>query len=135
MRTEASPARGSLSFRGRLHVVYLGTNVNGLWVSTDSATPGTKSRSFPVTGAVNNDLAGVIFVLFGPKLQGQTLIQTIYVGVSDPTTGLYQSTDNGASWQPIAGQPTGDVPTNAALSTNGNLYVTYSNQSGPNGSG
>lgn len=114
--------------------LYLGTNVNGLWTSTDSAQTWNPVASFPVTSEVNNDLAGVIFVLFGPKLQGKPY-GAIYVGVSDPTTGLYQSTDNGATWQPIAGQPAGDVPTNAALSKNGNLYVTYSNQSGPNGAG
>ena len=114
--------------------LYLGTNVNGLWISTDSANTWNQVTSFPITGEVNNDLAGVIFVFFGPKSKGKAY-GTIYAGVSDPAAGLYQSTDNGATWQPIAGQPTGDVPTSAALSPNGNLYVTYSNQSGPDGAG
>src|SRR6202050_5750783 len=46
---------------------------------------------------------------------------------------LYLGT--GINYQFISGQPTGDVPTNAALSANGNLYVTYSNQAGPNNAG
>jgi len=116
------------------NVLYLGTNANGLWQSSDSANTWTQVTSFPVTGPTNNDKAGVIFVMFGPRLRHLTY-GTIYVGVSDPNAGLYQSSDNGNSWQLIPGQPTGDVPTNAALSQNGNLYVTYSNQAGPNAAG
>ncbi|HZQ18361.1 MAG TPA: xyloglucanase [Terriglobales bacterium] len=116
------------------NVLYLGTNVNGLWQSTDYGNTWAQVASFPITGPTNNDKAGVIFVMFGPKLKGASY-PTIYVGVSDPTTGLYQSTDNGESWQAVPGQPTGDVPTNAAISLNGNLYLTYSNQAGPNGAG
>ena len=114
--------------------LYLGTNVNGLWQSLDSGNTWAQVTSFPVTGAVDNDKAGVIFVMFGPKLQGARY-PTIYVGVSDPTTGLYQSVDNGTTWQPVPGQPSGDVPLSAALSANGNLYVTYSNQAAPYSAG
>ncbi len=116
------------------NVLYLGTNVNGLWKSTDSGNTWAQVTSFPVTGATNNGKAGVLFVLFGPKLKKQTY-PTIYVGVSDPGNGLYQSTDNGSTWQALSGQPAGVVPTNAALSATGDLYVTYSNQAGPNGAG
>lgn len=116
------------------NVLYLGTNVNGLWQSLDSGNTWAQVASFPVTGKVNNDLAGVIFVMYGPLLP-KLKYGTIYVGVSDPNGGLYESIDDGNSWQLIPGQPTGDVPTNAALSSDGNLYVTYSNQSGPNGAG
>ena len=114
--------------------LYLGTNVNGLWRSLDSGNTWAQVTSFPVTGVVDNDKAGVIFVMFGPRL-GQAKYPTIYVGVSDPTTGLYQSVDNGVSWQAVSGQPAGDVPLSAALSASGNLYVTYSNQPAPNGAG
>ncbi len=87
-------------------VLYLGTNVNGLWKSTDSGNTWAQVTSFPVTGPTNGDKAGVIFVLFGPKLKGAHY-PTIYVGVSDPATGLYQSTDNGVTWSPVPGQPCG----------------------------
>jgi len=116
------------------NVLYLGTNVNGLWQSTNYANTWSQAASFPITGQVNNDKAGVIFVMFGPLLP-HLKYGTIYVGVSDPSGGLYESTDNGNTWQLIPGQPTGVVPTNAALSANSNLYVTYSNQAGPNGAG
>lgn len=116
------------------NVLYLGTNVNGLWKSTDSGNTWAQVSTFPITGPTNGDKAGVIFVKFGPTLKGAKY-PTIYVGVSDPSTGVYQSTDNGGSWQAVAGQPSGVVPTNAAISANGNLYVTYSNQAGPNAAG
>jgi len=116
------------------NVLYLGTNVNGLWASLDSGNTWAQVSSFPVTGEVNNDKAGVIFVMFGTE-KNSTGFPTIYVGVSQTTVGLYQSVDNGNTWQPVPGQPTGDVPTNAALSSTGVLYVTYSNQSGPDAAG
>lgn len=112
------------------NVLYLGTNANGLWKSTNYAETWAQVASFPVQGSTS-DGVGVIFVLFGPKLKGAQY-PTIYAGVSDPAVGLYQSTDNGASWQAVAGQPTGVLPTNAAISPNGNLYLTYSQYPGPN---
>jgi photosystem II stability/assembly factor-like uncharacterized protein len=113
------------------NILFLGTNKEGLWKSTDGATTFTKVAAFPQSS--------ITFVLFDER-SGQygTPTPTIYVGVN-VTTGpsLYQSTDSGVTWSPVAGQPIPQsgtiIPNRAALDSNRVLYVTYSNQLGPNG--
>ncbi|MGC8517014.1 MAG: hypothetical protein ACP5P4_00620 [Steroidobacteraceae bacterium] len=47
---------------------------------------------------------------------------------------LFSSSDGGATWRAVPGQPAADLlPVQAALSARGRLYVTYSNGVGPNG--
>jgi|SRR5450631_1914498 len=97
--------------------------------------PGRKSPVFP--GPVLNSEGvsdGVIFVKFGSPQAGSQF-PTIYAGVSAHTNNLYWSIDNGASWQALPGSPAGISPTNAALSSDGNLYITYSDLPGPNSVG
>ena len=112
----------------RHNVVYFGSRDNGLWVSSDYGLTWAQVTGFPVTGSTSG--AGVIFELFVPTAN-KPKKETIYVGVSDPTVGLYSSTDGGATWSPVAGQPTGYYPTNYDLSPDGNLYITYGNAVGP----
>ena len=114
------------------NVVYYGSRDNGLWKSSDVGATWSQVSSFPVTGP--NSGAGVIFELF-VKTSSKPLKETMYVGVSDPTTGLYSSTDGGATWSAVAGQPTGFYPTNYDLSPDGNLYITYGNAIGPDSLG
>jgi photosystem II stability/assembly factor-like uncharacterized protein len=119
------------------NVVYFGSRENGLWLSKDHARTWAQVGSFPVTGPVQNSEGlsdGVIFVKFGPSQSGSRY-PMIYVGVSAHTNNLYSSIDNGSTWQPVPGAPTGVTPTNAALSPDGSLYVTYSDLPGPNSVG
>jgi hypothetical protein len=119
------------------NVVYFGSRENGLWVSEDHARTWTQVGTFPVTGPVLNGEGlsdGVIFVKFGPPQLGSPY-PTIYAGVSAQTNNLLSSIDNGVTWQPLTGSPTGITPTNAALSADGNFYVTYSDLPGPNSVG
>lgn len=116
------------------NVLYFGSRENGLWVSRDYARTWSQVSSFPVTGPVPNSEGlsdGVIFVKFGPPLSGSKY-PTIFAGVSAHSGNLYFSTDDGASWQAVPGAPSGIAPTNAALSGDGYLYVTYSDLPGPN---
>jgi photosystem II stability/assembly factor-like uncharacterized protein len=113
-------------------VVYFGSRNNGLWKSPDFGATWSQVSNFPVTGPTSG--VGVIFVDFLPTSK-KPLKETIYVGVSDTTTGLYSSTDGGATWQAVAGQPTGFHPTHQALSPDGNLYVTYGDGTGADGMG
>lgn len=107
--------------------LYLGTRKNGLWRSTDYGVTWGQVSGFPVNGGASSGV-GLSFVTFDGAHSG-----TIYVGVADSGTSLYRSTDGGGSWQPVSGQPTGQLPQHGVLSGDGSLYLTYTNAVGPNG--
>ncbi|PKV87881.1 RICIN domain-containing protein [Streptomyces sp. TLI_146] len=105
----------------------LGTRKNGLWRSTDHGVTWSQVSSFPVKDGAGSG-AGISFVTYGPAGS-----RTIYVGVADKSTSLYRSTDGGSTWQAVSGQPTGQMPQHGVVSGDGSLYLTYTNNLGPNG--
>jgi photosystem II stability/assembly factor-like uncharacterized protein len=105
----------------------LGTRKNGLWRSTDHGVTWSQVSSFPVKNGASSG-GGISFVTYGPSGS-----KTIYVGVADRSTSLYRSTDGGSTWQAVSGQPTGQMPQHGVLSGDGSLYLTYTNNLGPNG--
>jgi hypothetical protein len=119
--------------------LYFGTRNNGLWVSTNRGTSWSQVSSFPVTSTTSG--VGVVFVNFiTASGSSGTATPVIYAGVSDTgpssSTGfssLYRSTDSGATWTAVPGQPTGNFPMRATLAPDGNLYLAYSNAVGPTG--
>jgi hypothetical protein len=125
----------------RNSTLYLGARSgNGLWRSTDYGATWSKVASFPNAGtyvqkagdAYQGDIVGVVWIAFDPRTgtTGSTT-QTIYVGVADTGTSIYRSTDGGATWSAVPGQPTGYLPHHGSLGSNGLLYVTYSDGVGP----
>ena len=134
-------------------ILYLGTRHDGLWRSGDRGATWSRVASFPdITEApppmpvpiagetpeqpwermpIRGD--GVIFVKYAPTTgSGGKPSQTIYVGVSlMGRPNLFMSHDAGATWQPVAGEPTEYRPTRAALARDGFLYVAYGNAPGP----
>ncbi|MFD9392085.1 RICIN domain-containing protein [Streptomyces sp. NPDC060000] len=107
--------------------LYLGTRKNGLWRSTDYGVTWSQVTSFPVTDGASSGV-GISFVTFDPKNA-----KTVYAGVADKTTSLYRSTDNGATWKAVSGQPTGQLPQHGVFSSDGTLYLSYTDGTGPNG--
>jgi photosystem II stability/assembly factor-like uncharacterized protein len=114
------------------NILYFGSRNNGLWKSTNFGENWAQVGSFPVTGPTSG--VGVIFEVFQPTSK-KPAKETIYAGVSATTTSLYSSTDGGATWTAVAGQPTGFFPTNEKLSPDGNLYITYGDGTGASGMG
>jgi hypothetical protein len=105
----------------------LGTRKNGLWRSTDYGKTWRQVSSFPVKEGASSG-AGISFVTYGPAGS-----KTVYVGVADRSTSLYRSTDGGSTWRAVSGQPTGQLPQHGVVSGDGSLYLTYTDNLGPNG--
>ncbi len=109
-------------------VLFLGTNQDGLYKSTDSGVTWNKVTSFTPSATT--------FVVFerSKGTNGQAT-PSIWVGVATTTgPGLYHSSDGGATWAAVSStQPSGLMPLSAQYDGWGNLFVTYGNALGPNG--
>ncbi len=112
-----------------------GNNANGPWESTNSGHSFTQVTTFPSAG--NSGINFVYFNPYGGTANSPT--QNIFVGVNSTVAGtnLYRTTNGGTSWTEITGTgsaPNAWMPNRAALASDGNLYVAYSNGLAPNSS-
>src|SRR5215471_11758445 len=123
-------------------VVYFGTRSgNGLWRSTDFGATWSKVTSFTAQGdyvekagdTYLGDPDGVVWETFDPRTgSAGTTTKTIYAGVATKNgPSIWRSTDAGATWAAVPGQPVGMLPHHGVLSSTGVLYVTFSNNAGP----
>ncbi|KQV04557.1 MULTISPECIES: cellulose-binding domain-containing protein [unclassified Kitasatospora] len=125
-------------------VVYLGApEGNGLWRSTDYGVSWAKVASFPNAGNYAPDPTdtngylsakpGVLWVTFDKSsASAGATTQTLYAGVADKDNSVYKSVDGGATWNRLAGQPTGYLPHKGVLDpVNGYLYLATSDTGGP----
>ncbi|MFG2167728.1 cellulose binding domain-containing protein [Micromonospora chersina] len=128
----------------RNSIVYYGAEGgNGLWRSTDYGVTWAKVATFPNVGnyrADPNDSSG-----YQSQNQGLTWVsfdkstgtpgaatKTIYVGVADKQNPVYRSTDGGATWERIPGQPTGYLAHKGVVDpVGGYLYIATSDTGGP----
>ncbi|MFF5840567.1 cellulose binding domain-containing protein [Streptomyces massasporeus] len=128
----------------RNSVLYLGApSGKGLWRSTDSGISWSQVANFPNVGnyaqdpsdtsGYASDNQGIVWVTFDESTgTAGSATKTIYVGVADKDNAVYRSTDAGATWQRLAGQPTGHLAHKGVLDTkNGYLYLAYSDKGGP----
>ncbi|WP_327319081.1 cellulose binding domain-containing protein [Streptomyces sp. NBC_01235] len=128
----------------RNSVLYLGApSGKGLWRSTDSGVTWSQVTNFPNVGNYQQDPAdtsgyasdnqGIVWVTFDESTgTSGNATKTIYVGVADKDNAVYRSTDAGATWTRLAGQPTGYLAHKGVLDTvNGYLYIAYSDKGGP----
>lgn len=110
---------------------YLGTRNDGLWHTLDDGLTWQKVTTFPTFSEPLrtpqdywNRGAGVVCTLFDGS--------DVYVAVSvKDQNSLWCSHDQGATWQPVAGQPTQWRPTHLVLSSDRKLYVSYGDTPGP----
>jgi xyloglucan-specific exo-beta-1,4-glucanase len=121
-------------------IVYFGSRHDGLQRSADQGRNWSQVATFPVPGLdmpePHHVQAGISFVLFDPRSSpGNAPTRTIFVGVADSGDHhVYRSDDAGRSWQVVPREPRADLlPVRAQLDATGILYLTYSNDIGPNG--
>ncbi|WP_405951690.1 cellulose binding domain-containing protein [Streptomyces prunicolor] len=125
-------------------VLYLGApSGKGLWRSTDSGVTWSQVANFPNVGnyvqdptdtsGYASDNQGIVWVTFDESTgTAGNATKTIYVGVADQANAVYRSTDAGATWSRVAGQPTGYLAHKGVLdAVNGYLYIAYSDKGGP----
>ncbi|MFG3338850.1 cellulose binding domain-containing protein [Glycomyces sp. NPDC048151] len=120
--------------------LYLGTpSGNGLWKSIDYGRTWAEVASFPNPGnfvvtpgdSYLGDNVGVVWTEFYGD--------NVYVGVADPDNPVYVSTDDGATWAPLAGASQigsvdghDNIPKQAAIdAVNGYMYIITSWDPGP----
>ncbi|MGW0500699.1 cellulose binding domain-containing protein [Streptomyces sp. NPDC003007] len=128
----------------RNSVLYLGApSGKGLWRSTDAGVTWSQVANFPNVGnyvadpsdtsGYSSDNQGIVWVTFDESTgTSGNATKTIYVGVADKDNAVYRSTDAGATWQRLAGQPTGYLAHKGVLDAeNGSLYLAYSDKGGP----
>ncbi|MFO8007803.1 MAG: sialidase, partial [Candidatus Brocadiia bacterium] len=101
------------------NVVYYGSVRDGLWVSTDGAATWSQVSAIPVGTAEH----GVSTVVFDPT-SGTTGGKTNVIYASVYGSGVYQSTDAGASWSQILS--TGDAR-DAEVGPDGTYYIADQN--------
>jgi hypothetical protein len=108
-------------------ILFLGTNQDGLWKSTDRARTWTRVAGFAPTG--------VTAVVFDPRSGTSGNPTPTLYAATDATAAasLYRSTDGGTTWTAVAGAPAGLIVHHAKLSSDGILYLAYGNGLGPNG--
>ena len=122
-------------------VVYFGARSgNGLWRSSDFGATWSRVTSFTAVGdyveqpgnIYAGDPDGIVWQAFDPASGSRGHpSQTIFVGVATKTgPSIWQSTDGGATWAAVPGQPVGFLPQHGVL-MNGQLVISFSNGAGP----
>ncbi|MFC8680101.1 carbohydrate-binding protein [Microbacterium ureisolvens] len=125
-------------------VLYYGAEQGqGLWRSTDAGATFSRVETFPNAGDFVPDAGsgnsylmqnlGVLWTAFDTSAtDAGAPTRTVFTAVADTDEILYRSDDAGATWQPVAGAPTGFLPHHGIVDEAGRfLYLSTSNTSGP----
>jgi photosystem II stability/assembly factor-like uncharacterized protein len=111
----------------------MATRLAGLWRSDDSGVTWARVAEF---SAPPSNRIGLTFVAFD-RSSGHAGQPTpvIYVGVDDPVNNLLRSEDAGKTWKPVSGSPQGLFPNHGVFSSDGTMYLSFTDRPGPNGTG
>jgi photosystem II stability/assembly factor-like uncharacterized protein len=122
--------------------LFFGSRGAGLWRSDDAGASFAEVKSFPdvaksEAAGVQTTWAGlqhvgIVFVVFDPA-SGKPGAPTpkLFAGVSTRETSLYESGDGGRSWNAVKGQPKGLRPNHMVRAADGNFYLSYGDEPGP----
>lgn len=102
--------------------VYFGSRNDGLWLSENSAEPGSWKQvgSFPGNGKT---MVGISFLLFDSRSSAPgSKTRVIYAGL--PGTGVIMTDDAGTTWKLLKGSPAD--PMRAIIHPDGTLWITHS---------
>jgi hypothetical protein len=101
------------------NIVYVGTQTQGLFVTTNGGASWSSVRGVPAATPVGSTqgVVGILFYANGSLVSGVT--QTIYA--SSNGNGVYVSTNGGTTWNKTSGGPTGVEY--AAIDSSGNYYA------------
>ena len=109
--------------------VYFGSRSNGLWKSSDYGKTWSEVTSFPTKGTYNQESVnmGIMWIEFDPNSDD------MYAGVAEINGQcIYKSSDKGETWTALPENEKGMYPLQADISSNGKMYITYSDNCGPN---
>ncbi|UXA69340.1 cellulase [Xanthomonas prunicola] len=122
-------------------VLLLGSRDAGLWRSDDRGAHWARVETFPAdafAGATarnhvgREQAVGIAFVVFDAS-SGRAGSPTprLYVGISTAHNSLYVSEDAGRTWSAVADQPSGLRPNHMVGGNDGQWYLSYGDQPGP----
>ncbi len=116
-------------------IIYYGSHSQGLFVSKDYGQTWSNVKSFPDKGAFGESgyTYGIIWVAMdkSSSKKGEAT-KTFFCGVANKESEkIYRTDDAGKTWQAVSNEfsDNGNIkyfPQQGRVSTNGNLYVTYS---------
>ncbi len=109
--------------------IYMGTRNAGLWKSEDYGKSWNEVKSFPVKGNYSQESnnIGIMWIEFDPSTND------VYAGVAMADGQcIYKSADDGATWEALPVYNAGMYPLQAEISSNGMMYIVYSDTAGPN---
>jgi photosystem II stability/assembly factor-like uncharacterized protein len=114
--------------------LFFGSRRNGLWKSTDRGATWSQVSSFPAVATTSTNNIGIVFVQFiaSSGVRGRPTPE-IYAAISSKEGGLFRSSDGGATWAAVAGQPRGILLNHAVLDRDGTMYFSGGDTPGPNG--